>query len=95
MLTEQDALALQAPLACFWHVSFVLCDLRRFSSIPWLDCLCAAAFYEMNGMYMSMVLRTNECCFYVRKAVVLGTDSLFWTRCYFFVVQYVKHLYRY
>ena len=39
-------------------------------------------FCEMNGIYTSMVFRRNECCFHVRKAVVLETDSLFWARCW-------------
>ena len=58
----------------------MLCNLspevRRFGSIPWLGCLCAAAYCEMNGIYTSMVLRRNECCFHVRKAVV-------WRRIHF------------
>ena len=59
----------------------------------WLDslvlgCLCAAALCEMNGIYTSMVFRRNECCFHVRRAVVLETDSLSGARRYLLVVQY-------
>ena len=79
------ALALLVPLACF-GMSLLCCaispEVRRFGSIPWLGCLRAAAFCETNGIYTSMLLRRNECCFHVRKAVVLrkprkGVTDLF------------------
>ena len=56
-----------------------------------VGCLGAAAhclIVKINGIYTSMVFRRNECCSHVRRAVVLETDSFYWARRFFIMMQY-------
>ena len=78
---------LLAALACL--VSFVLCHLspevRWFGWIAWLGCLGAC---EMNGIYTSMFFAEMNIVPTFGGQQSCRTDSLYWTRRFFFVVQY-------